>query len=103
MEETEDLARIRNNQRKCRERRRDYIAELEQKLKYHEDESVKRNTELQATIQELHCENEVLRKSLGISGTSGEYPYWFDKLYSTKTSGSWCGNIRSDDLNLEAC
>lgn len=66
--QTDNLARIRNNQRRCRERRREYIAELELKLKYHEEEMLQCSTQLQTTTQNLLCENELLKRLLESSG-----------------------------------
>ncbi|KAJ5631193.1 uncharacterized protein N7484_011293 [Penicillium longicatenatum] len=69
----EDLARVRNNQRKCRERRRDYLAELEQKLELYENERIQCSADfakLQATAHTLRQENEILRKLLRLSNIS---------------------------------
>ncbi|OGE55913.1 hypothetical protein PENARI_c003G07894 [Penicillium arizonense] len=66
----EDLARIRNNQRNCRERRRGYIAELEQKVKYYEKERAQCCTRLQDKAQNLLRENEVLKTLFDPSSVS---------------------------------
>jgi len=64
------LVRVRNNQRRCRERRQNYIAELEEKVKGLEAGDGERVIE--QTRNQYQQENEVLRRllrSLGLEDT----------------------------------
>ncbi|OJJ88387.1 uncharacterized protein ASPGLDRAFT_31538 [Aspergillus glaucus CBS 516.65] len=70
--ESQDLARIRNNQQRCRQRRRDYVTELEQRIAEYEDSFERKVAMLQASIDELRRENERLRGLVGDGGASGE-------------------------------
>ncbi|KAJ5945522.1 hypothetical protein N7454_002361 [Penicillium verhagenii] len=67
---TEDLARIRNNQRNCRERRRAYVAELEQKVNYYEKQKVQCCTTLQDRAQ---TQQEVLETPCEPSSVNNGY------------------------------
>ncbi|KAJ5353448.1 hypothetical protein N7541_006012 [Penicillium brevicompactum] len=73
---TDDLARIRNNQRNSRERRRQYIADLELKVKSHEEEQIRCRTELQIITKKLARSNEILKRLLDPSGIRGHHQDW---------------------------
>ncbi|KAB8265717.1 hypothetical protein BDV32DRAFT_144236 [Aspergillus pseudonomiae] len=75
----EDLTRVRNNQRRCRQRKRDYVAELERRLASMEDTTSREIKRLQSTVDELQQENERLiallssgRTDYGSIGPSGQ-------------------------------
>lgn len=57
-----DLARIRDNQRRARQRHRDYIETLERKVKQFESEGVQATVEIQAAARGVVKENERLRE-----------------------------------------
>ncbi|GKZ37423.1 hypothetical protein AbraIFM66950_008973 [Aspergillus brasiliensis] len=57
---SEDLARIRNNQRRCRQRKRDYVAELERELASVKDATSREILRLQSIADSLRQENERL-------------------------------------------
>ncbi|KOC14696.1 hypothetical protein AFLA70_334g001021 [Aspergillus flavus AF70] len=56
----EDLTRVRNNQRRCRQRKRDYVAELERRISSIEDTTSREIQKLQTMVDELRRENERL-------------------------------------------
>lgn len=60
--------RNRENQRRSRARRKDYIQELEQRLRHYEAEGVKATAEVQAAARKVSEENICLRSLLGICG-----------------------------------
>ena len=64
------LAALRNreNQRRSRARRKDYIQELEQKLRQYELAGVKATTEVQGAARKVAEENISLRALLGLYG-----------------------------------
>lgn len=64
------LAAVRNreNQRRSRARRKDYIQELEQRLRHYEVAGVKATAEVQAAARKVSEENSGLRSLLGICG-----------------------------------
>ncbi|PGH27411.1 hypothetical protein AJ80_00889 [Polytolypa hystricis UAMH7299] len=66
----EDLARIRNNQRKCRERRRAYIDELERKVTEFEAKAAREEAEREKLTQKLLRENGMLKNFILSSGVS---------------------------------
>jgi len=66
-----DLARIRNNQRRSRARRKDYIAELEEKLQKYESPQHQNFPHLE--IQDLLKENELLKKLLQSLGLDQDF------------------------------
>lgn len=70
--QSQDLARIRNNQQRCRQRKRDYVTELEAKIAEYESSSERKVATLQASIDELRMENERLRRLLGDVDARGE-------------------------------
>ncbi|KAF7162576.1 hypothetical protein CNMCM5623_007822 [Aspergillus felis] len=68
MPRDEDLKRIRDNQRKCRQRRRDYVAELESKIATYAEAAAEADKRRQAIEETLRRENEALRTLLASSG-----------------------------------
>ncbi|KAI9373591.1 hypothetical protein BJX61DRAFT_533004 [Aspergillus egyptiacus] len=64
----EDLTRVRNNQRRCRQRQRDYVAELERRLASIEDTTSREIQRLQSLTDGLRMENERLAALLGSLG-----------------------------------
>lgn len=62
------LARVRNNQRKSRARRQEYIANLERKLRDYEVGKSHLDVESQATLRRLERENSRLKSLLGAAG-----------------------------------
>src|SRR5699024_4321429 len=69
--QSQDLARIRNNQQRCRQRRCDYVTELEARIAEYESSSERKVAMLQASIDELRKENGRLRGLLGDVDASG--------------------------------
>ncbi|KAK0480184.1 hypothetical protein IW261DRAFT_1476619 [Armillaria novae-zelandiae] len=57
-------ARVRENQRQSRQRKRDYVSSLEQRLETFEKEGVKANVELQKVARAVSAENQKLRALL---------------------------------------
>lgn len=65
------LTRVRNNQRRCRARRRDYIQELESRLHSCESTGIEPDTKTyQKTVDKLVHENRRLRELLDQVGVS---------------------------------
>ncbi|KAH8693647.1 hypothetical protein BGW36DRAFT_383451 [Talaromyces proteolyticus] len=64
----ENLERVRNNQRKCRQRRRDYVAELEGRIASYQEAAIQANLSFQAEGEQLRMENQALRTLLDSSG-----------------------------------
>ncbi|KAI4273264.1 MAG: hypothetical protein L6R38_006373 [Xanthoria sp. 2 TBL-2021] len=56
--------RIRDNQRRSRARRKEYILELEAKVRGYEQDGVTASTEIQAAARKVVAENEVLREEV---------------------------------------
>ncbi|KAL1962411.1 hypothetical protein VTN77DRAFT_9682 [Rasamsonia byssochlamydoides] len=69
----EDLTRVRNNQRRCRERKREYVAELESRIAFYEAAAAQGNMKLQAREEQLRSENQRLRALLEFSGISASF------------------------------
>lgn len=57
-----DLTRIRDNQRRARQRHREYIDSLERKVKQYESEGVQATVEIQAAARGVAKENDRLRE-----------------------------------------
>ncbi|KAJ5678952.1 hypothetical protein N7462_007196 [Penicillium macrosclerotiorum] len=68
----ERLARVRENQRKSRARKQDYIRELEQKLASSNKEAQQKDIEHRLEVQKVQAENRQLRTLLGSLGISPE-------------------------------
>ncbi len=68
-----NLARIRDNQRRSRARRREYLQDLEQRLRVCELQGVEATTEVQAAARRVAEENRHLRQLLNKQGFSDSY------------------------------
>ncbi|KAL4896631.1 hypothetical protein BDV59DRAFT_198989 [Aspergillus ambiguus] len=67
---TDRLARIRENQRKCRARKQEHIRDLEQKMASLQDQVNRKDVEHRLAVQKLEAENRKLRYLLSCSGLS---------------------------------
>ncbi|KAJ6779843.1 hypothetical protein PWT90_00839 [Aphanocladium album] len=68
-----NLARIRDNQRRSRARRREYLQDLEQRLRLCELQGIEATTEVQVAARRVAEENRQLRQLLNKHGFSDEY------------------------------
>ncbi|KAK2590542.1 hypothetical protein QQS21_011775 [Conoideocrella luteorostrata] len=68
-----NLARIRDNQRRSRARRREYLQDLEQRLRACEVQGVEASTEVQTAARRVAEENRLLRELLHKCGATDEY------------------------------
>ncbi|KAM4058279.1 hypothetical protein HRG_014613 [Hirsutella rhossiliensis] len=64
------LVRIRDNQRRSRARRREYVQELEQRLRVYELQGIEASTEIQMAARTVAEENKQLRELLNKHGFS---------------------------------
>jgi len=100
----QQLAALRNreNQRKSRARRKDYIQELEQRLRQYEVDGVRATAEVQAAARKVSEENVGLRSLLGLYGVDdgriGEYLRTRDASVVSKDLGI---GTRTRDLSLQ--
>jgi hypothetical protein len=67
-----DLARIRDNQRRSRARRKEYLQELEQRLRLCELQGIEASAEIQAAARKVAEENKLLRQLLRDNGVGNE-------------------------------
>ncbi|KAF3087269.1 hypothetical protein TWF569_008956 [Orbilia oligospora] len=65
-------ARIRDNQRRSRANKKEYVASLEQKIAEYNAQGVQATIEMQTAARAVALENERLRKLLGEVGVSSE-------------------------------
>ncbi|KJZ79269.1 hypothetical protein HIM_01420 [Hirsutella minnesotensis 3608] len=68
----DNLARIRDNQRRSRARRREYVQELEQRLRLYELQGIEASTEVQMAARRVAEENKQLRELLNRHAVSDE-------------------------------
>ncbi|UZP45769.1 hypothetical protein NXS19_013581 [Fusarium pseudograminearum] len=68
-----NLARIRDNQRRSRARRREYLQELEQRLRVYELQGVEASSEVQHAARRVAEENRQLRGLLNRHGIGDDY------------------------------
>ena len=68
-----NLARIRDNQRRSRARKREYLQELEQRLRLCELQGIEASAEVQMAARRVAEENRQLRELLHKQGVSEEY------------------------------
>ncbi|KAI8710507.1 hypothetical protein NCS52_01567800 [Fusarium sp. LHS14.1] len=68
-----NLARIRENQRRSRARKREYLQELEQRLRVYELQGVEASSEVQQVARRVAEENGQLRGLLNRHGITDEY------------------------------
>ncbi|KAJ5526905.1 hypothetical protein N7513_011064 [Penicillium frequentans] len=66
------LARVRENQRKSRARKQEYVRELEQQLAVHREQTQQKDIEHRLAIQRLEAENQNLKTLLGSLGVSAD-------------------------------
>lgn len=72
MKNADRLARVRENQRKSRARKQEYVRELEQRLATFKNEAQQRDIQHRLASQKLEAENRHLRTLLGSLGISAE-------------------------------
>lgn len=65
-----NLSRIRDNQRRSRARRKEYVDELEQRVRDFERRGVQATAEVQVAARKVAEENKKLRALLGLHGVS---------------------------------
>ncbi|KAK4231374.1 hypothetical protein QBC38DRAFT_246971 [Podospora fimiseda] len=65
-----NLARIRDNQRRARARKKEYVEELEQRIREFEQQRVQATTEVQIAARKVVEENRKLRELLRLHGVS---------------------------------
>lgn len=73
LQQRDNLARIRDNQRRSRARRREYVQELEQRLRVYELQGVEASTEVQMAARSVAEENRQLRELLNRHGVSDDH------------------------------
>jgi hypothetical protein len=99
----QQLAALRNreNQRRSRARRKDYIQELEQRLRQYEVDGVRATAEVQAAARKVSEENIGLRSLLGLYGVDdgriGEYLRTRD---ASVVSKDWGNEMRTREISL---
>lgn len=70
-EQATDLERIRNNQRRCRARQKEYIATLEDKIRQYEGMNIESTTKQK--LDDLATENRSLKRLLQFLGLRDEF------------------------------
>ncbi|KFY31398.1 hypothetical protein V493_01149 [Pseudogymnoascus sp. VKM F-4281 (FW-2241)] len=86
------LARVRDNQRRCRARKREYVVELEQKIRDLQAAGAQANIEdYQNTVQRLEAENKRLRVLLNQAGFSQSQVE--AQLQEGHNPGDWEGSL----------
>ncbi|PKX91178.1 bZIP transcription factor [Aspergillus novofumigatus IBT 16806] len=103
----EDLKRVRENQRKCRQRRRDYVAELESKIAAYAEAAAEADRWRKAVEGDLRRENEALRtlltsSGLDVLGHSTAEKHQEVVLDDIQTSLSFAANTVPTTLELHA-
>ncbi|KAL2128159.1 hypothetical protein VTI74DRAFT_9563 [Chaetomium olivicolor] len=68
--EMNHLARIRDNQRRSRARRKEYLQELEERVRKAEQQGIRASTEIQAAARQVAEENRRLRHLLRLHGVN---------------------------------
>ncbi|KAI0022153.1 hypothetical protein F4780DRAFT_204400 [Xylariomycetidae sp. FL0641] len=84
--EKANLTRIRDNQRRSRARRKEYIQELERRLRIYERKGVEASSEIQQAARKVAEDNKRLRALLGCQGFSDERINGFLHNDSVKSS-----------------
>ncbi|KAI9863608.1 MAG: hypothetical protein M1813_003631 [Trichoglossum hirsutum] len=82
------LARVRDNQRRCRNRRREYIADIERKLRDYEAGKDPTDVDVRDTIKRLEQENKRLRALLAAAGLPQVWMEAYLKLGDGGENGS---------------
>ncbi|KAL4786404.1 hypothetical protein BJX76DRAFT_118070 [Aspergillus varians] len=91
----ENLTRVRNNQRRSRQRKRDYVAELEHRLASIEDTSSREIQRLRSSVDELRQVNERLAALLDFGGVDCGF-ITPSRLMGTQSESSGLGAISND-------
>lgn len=86
-EQATDLERIRNNQRRCRARQKEYIAGLEDKIRQYESMSVE--TTSKQKLEELATENRSLKRLLQVLGLRDEFLNAYSNAVRIAPDISW--------------
>ncbi|KAM3420486.1 hypothetical protein BST61_g3755 [Cercospora zeina] len=68
VEKADELARVRSNQRRSRARRKEYVQELEERVRRCERQGVQATAEVQAAARKIAAENAYLRQLLQKNG-----------------------------------
>ena len=71
-QEKGDLARVRNNQRRSRARRKEYLSEIEAKLRQYDSRGIEVTAEVQRAARGVISENRKLRRLLAHHGVADE-------------------------------
>ncbi|KAJ5106628.1 hypothetical protein N7456_003303 [Penicillium angulare] len=82
----ERLARVRDNQRKSRARKQEYVRELEHRLGVSNEQAHKKDIEYRLSMQKLEAENRHLKTLLGSLGVSPELVQQYVHLASQGTA-----------------
>lgn len=85
---SQSSVRIRDNQRRSRARRKEYVQELEQRLQKFQAEGVRATREVQEAGQKMAVENSLLRSLLTLHGVSDRRVEEYLKTHTTHTSSS---------------
>ncbi|KAJ6027209.1 hypothetical protein N7499_005296 [Penicillium canescens] len=93
----EDLARVRNNQRNCRARQKEYVRDLEQKVQFYETVQNTQIDDLRKKMELLSVENQLLKYFVE-SVTS-----MVDSAFEQPLAPSWeaCGPMTGSELGLD--
>jgi hypothetical protein len=86
------LARVRDNQRRCRTRRREYIADLERKLRDYEAGKDPTDVDVQKKIERLEQENKSLRALLAAAGLPQIWTRAYLKVVDESGNGTKSGH-----------
>lgn len=86
-EQATDLERIRNNQRRCRARQKEYIASLEEKIRQYEGMSIE--TTVNQKLEELATENRSLKRLLQVLGLRDEFLNAYSNAVRIAPDISW--------------
>jgi hypothetical protein len=98
-----NLARIRDNQRRSRARRREYLQELEQRLRVCELQGVEASAEVQMAARRVADENRQLRELLNRYGVTDEYIAHYLQAYAASNPESSQGQtIRPGEAGAAA-
>ncbi|KAJ6444409.1 kyphoscoliosis peptidase [Purpureocillium lavendulum] len=92
-----NLARIRDNQRRSRARRKEYLQELEQRLRACELQGIEASAEVQVAARRVAEENKQLRELLNRYGFSDEYIANYLQSGATATPDSAQTSFRAND------
>ena len=86
---SESSVRIRDNQRRSRARRKEYIQDLENRLQKFQAEGVRATREVQEAGRKMAVENSLLRSLLTLHGVSDQRVEEYLKAHTTHTPSSF--------------